>query len=314
MTERVTLAYGVDETRPIVDLQQTPSPRVTSIGSKLLGHKWRQAEDESVGAEASQILAQELSGSGRTRCQSSAQAAAGVNSEPTISNNQVDSRMMSGKSSSQPASEVQHHKPSCTKTASPNTVSQAQSEDATQVYSKRFPQHASQSGDEAIMHDMPTHRMTQMEAEKIGQGSAQVTAEVEAEAASSQKPEVTVPTPSQGRSQPVSRKRKQGASPGDNPSPQVTCQSSAQATTADKRYDDATSALPEPFSEFPWCQWRRKPAAAAEACNARVSPRRSFRWRVLRRQCETQRLVTRLYRCRVERPRRRHVVAIKQCD
>ena len=221
VTQRVTLAYGVDETRPIVDLQQTPSPR-----------------------RASQILAQELSGSGRTRRQSSAQAAAGVNSEPTISNNQVDSRTMSGKSSSQPASEVQHHKPSCTKTASPNTVSQAQSEDATQVYSKRFPQHASQSGDEAIMHDMPTHRMTQMEAEKIGQGSAQVTAEVEAEAASSQKPEVTVPTPSQGRSQPVSRKRKQGASPGDNPSPQVTSQSSAQATTADKRYDDATSALP----------------------------------------------------------------------
>ena len=62
------------------------------------------------------------------------------------------------------------------------------------------------------------------------------------------------------------------------------------------------------------CQWRSKPAAAAEACNARVSCRHSFEWRILRRQCETQRLVTRLYGSRVERPRRRHVVAIEQCD
>ena len=133
-TQRVTLTYGVDETRPIVDLKQTPSPTVTSIGADLCGQKSRPAENESVEAEARQSLAQELSGDGKTtlprneasaetRRQSSAQAAAGVKAEPTISNNQSDSPTMSGKSSSQPASEVQHLKPSCVKTASPKIVS-----------------------------------------------------------------------------------------------------------------------------------------------------------------------------------------------
>ena len=123
VTQRVTLTYGVDETRPIVDLKQTPSPTVTSMGSDLFGPKSRQAETESTEAEAIQSLAQEISGSGRTtaprnevsagiRRQSSAQAAAGVHSEPTISNNQTDSLTMSGKSSSPPASEVQHLKAS----------------------------------------------------------------------------------------------------------------------------------------------------------------------------------------------------------
>jgi hypothetical protein len=144
VTQRVTLTYGVDETRPIVDLKQTPSPTVTSIGAHLCRQKSRQAETESVEAEASHSLAQEIAGFGMTtalrnevsvgiRRQSSAQAAVGVKSEPTISNNQSDSLTMSGKSSSQPVSEVQHLKPSCVKTASPKLVSQLQSEEATHV-------------------------------------------------------------------------------------------------------------------------------------------------------------------------------------
>ena len=261
VTQRVTLTYGVDETRPIVDLKQTPSPTVTSIGADLCGQKSRPAENESVEAEARQSLAQELSGDGKTtlprneasaetRRQSSAQAAAGVKAEPTISNNQSDSPTMSGKSSSQPASEVQHLKPSCVKTASPKIVSQPQAEEATHVYSETFPQHTSQSGDDATMRDMPTHRMSQMVAETLGQGSPQVTAEVGADSASSQKQEVTVPTPSQGNSQLVPAKPEPDASPGDNPSPQVTGQSSAQATTSDKSYEDATSALPSHSRKF----------------------------------------------------------------
>ena len=92
--------------------------------------------------------------------------------------------------------------------------------------------------------------MSQMVAETIGQGSPPVTAEVGAEAASSQKQEVTVPTPSQGKSQPMHAKPAPDASPGDNPSPQVTGQSSAQATTSDKRHEDATSALPSHSRNF----------------------------------------------------------------
>ena len=261
VTQCVTLTYGVDETRPIVDLKQTPSPTVTAMGSDLFGPKSRQAETESMEAEAIQSLAQEISASGRTtaprkevsagiRRQSSAQAAAGVHSEPTISNNQTDSPTMSGKSSSQPASEVQHLEPSCVKTASPKLVAQLQSEEATHVYRKTFPQHTSQSGDDATMHDMPTHRMSQMVAETIGQGSPPVTAEVGAEAASSQEQEVTVPTPSQGKSQPMHAKPAPDASPGENLSAQVTGQSSAQATTSDKRHVDATSALPSHSRNF----------------------------------------------------------------
>ena len=261
VTQRVTLTYGVAETRPIVDLKQTPSPTVTSIGAYLCRQKSRQAETESVEAEATQCLAQEMSGSGmRTvprnevragiRRQSSAQAAADVNSEPTISNNQTDSPTMSGKSSSQPASEVQHLKPSCVKTASPKIVSQLQSEEATHGYSKMFPQHTSQSDDNATMHNMPTHRMSQMVAERIDQGSPQVTANVGADSASLQKQEVTVPTPSQGKSQLVHAKPAPDASPGDNPSPQVTGQSSAQATTSEKSDEDATSALPSHSRNF----------------------------------------------------------------
>ncbi|CAL1144306.1 unnamed protein product, partial [Cladocopium goreaui] len=68
--------------------------------------------------------------------------------------------------------------------------------------------------------------------EKMSQSSAQVAAEVPATPAASQKQQVPATTPSQGRSQPVSAKPEQDASPGNNYSPQVTSQSSAQATEA----------------------------------------------------------------------------------
>ncbi|CAL1133513.1 unnamed protein product [Cladocopium goreaui] len=221
VTQRVTLIYGVEETRPIVDWQQPPSPTVPSKGAYPC-----------------------------TRRQSSAQAAANVNSEPTISNNETDSPTMSGQSSSQPASEVQHFKPSRVKTASPKIVSQLQSEETAYVYSKTFPQHTSHSDDNATMHDMPTHRTRQMVAERKDQGSPQVTAEVIADSASSQEQQVTVSTPSHSKLPLVHAKHERDASPDDNPSRQVRSQSSAQATTADKSDEKATAARPSHARNF----------------------------------------------------------------
>ena len=215
-------------------MHDMPTHRMSQMVVETIGQGTPQVTAE-VGAEAASSQKQEVTVPTPSQ---------GKSQPMTISNNQTDFLTMSGKSSSPPASEVQHLKPSCVKTASPKIVSQLQSEEATHVYRKTFPQHTSQSGDDATMHDMPTHRMSQMVAETIGQGSPQVTAEVGAEAASSQKQEVTVPTPSQGKSQPMHAKPAPDASPGDNPSPQVRGQSSAQATTADKRHEDATSALP----------------------------------------------------------------------
>ena len=83
-----------------------------------------------------------------------------------------------------------------------------------------------------------------MVAERKDQGSPQVTAEVIADSASSQKQEVTVSAPSHGRFPLVQVKPERDASPGDDPSPQVTSQSSAQATTSDKSDEKATSARP----------------------------------------------------------------------
>ena len=221
VTQRVTLIYGVEETRPIVDWQQPPSPTVPSKGAYPC-----------------------------TRRQSSAQAAANVNSEPTISNNETDSPTMSGQSSSQPASEVQHFKPSRVKTASPKIVSQLQSEETAYVYSKTFPQHTSHSDDNATMHDMPTHRTRQMVAERKDQGSPQVTADVIADSASSPEQQVTVSTSSHSKFALVHAKHERDASPDDNPSRQVRSQSSAQATTADKSDEKATATRPSHARNF----------------------------------------------------------------
>ena len=155
-------------------MHDMPTHRMSQMVVETIGQGTPQVTAE-VGAEAASSQKQEVTVPTPSQ---------GKSQPMTISNNQTDSLTMSGKSSSQPASEVQHLKPSCVKTASPKIVSQLQSEEATHVYRKTFPQHTSQSGDDATMHDMPTHRMSQMVAETIGQGSPQVTAEVGAEAAS----------------------------------------------------------------------------------------------------------------------------------
>ena len=144
MTQRVTWTYGVDETRPLVDLNETSSPTGTSSGAHPCARR-----------------------------QSSAQAAATVNSEATSANNETDAPTMSGQSSFQPASVEQHFKSSLVKTASRKIVSHLQSEETTQVYSKTVPQHTSHSDANATLHNMLTQSMCQMVAERKDQGSPQ---------------------------------------------------------------------------------------------------------------------------------------------
>ena len=213
VTQRVTRTYGVDETRPVVDLNETSSPTGTANTARPCARR-----------------------------QSSAQAAVNVNSEVTSANNETDPPTTSGQSSFQPASAVQPFKASLVKTASPKIVSHLQSEETTQVCSKTVPQHTSHSDDSATTHDMPTHRMCQMEA----------TADVIADSTSAQTEEVTVSAPSHSKFPFAHVKRERDASPGDDPSPQVTSQSSAQATTSGKSHEKAASAPPShPRKFFP---------------------------------------------------------------
>ena len=109
VTQRVTWTYGVDETRPLVDLNETPSPTGTSNGAHPCARR-----------------------------QSSAQAAANVNSEATSANNETDAPTMSGQSSFQPASEVQHFKLSLVKTASPKIVPTCNPKRQPKCTAKRF--------------------------------------------------------------------------------------------------------------------------------------------------------------------------------
>ena len=94
--------YGVDETRPAVDWNETSSPTGTANTARPCARR-----------------------------QSSAQAAVSVNSEVTTANNETDAPTTSGQSSLEPASAVQHFKSSLVKTASPQTVPHLQSEETT---------------------------------------------------------------------------------------------------------------------------------------------------------------------------------------
>ena len=221
VTQRVTWTYGVDETRPLVDLNETSAPTGTSSGAHPCARR-----------------------------QSSAQAAVNVKSEATSANNETEAPTMSGQSSFQPASVEQHFKSSLAKTASRKIVSHLHSEETTQVYSKTAPQQTSHSDANATLHNMLTQSMCQMVAERKDQGSPQMTAEVIADSTSSQKEEVTVSAPSHGKFPFLHVKPERDASPGDDPSSQVTSQSSAQATTSDKSHEKTTSARPSHANFF----------------------------------------------------------------
>ncbi|CAL1160877.1 unnamed protein product [Cladocopium goreaui] len=221
VTQRVTWTYGVDETRPLVDLNETSAPTGTSSGAHPCARR-----------------------------QSSAQAAVNVKSEATSANNETEAPTMSGQSSFQPASVEQHFKSSLAKTASRKIVSHLHSEETTQVYSKTAPQQTSHSDANATLHNMLTQSMCQMVAERKDQGSPQMTAEGIADSTSSQKEEVTVSAPSHGKFPFLHVKPERDASPGDDPSSQVTSQSSAQATTSDKSHEKTTSARPSHANFF----------------------------------------------------------------
>ena len=173
-----------------------------------------------------------------------------VKSEATSANNETEAPTMSGQSSFQPASVEQHFKSSLAKTASRKIVSHLHSEETTQVYSKTAPQQTSHSDANATLHNMLTQSMCQMVAERKDQGSPQMTAEVIADSTSSQKEEVTVSAPSHGKFPFLHVKPERDASPGDDPSSQVTSQSSAQATTSDKSHERTTSARPSHANFF----------------------------------------------------------------
>ena len=207
VTQRVTRTYGVDETRPLVDWNETSSPTGAANSARPCARR-----------------------------QSSSQAAVNVNSEVTSANNETDVPTTSGQSSLEPDSSAQHFQSSRVKTPSPKIVSRLQSEETTQVCSKTVPQHTTHSADSATTYDMPTQRMCQMVA----------TAEVRADSTSAQKAEETVSAASHSQFPFAHVEPERDASPGDDPSPQVTSQSSAQATTAGEGQE---KAAPTPTSQ-----------------------------------------------------------------
>ena len=200
VTQRVTRTYGVDETRPLVDWNETSSPTGTANSARPCARR-----------------------------QSSAQAAVNVNSDVTSANNKTDAPTTSGQSSLEPDSSAQHFQSSRVKTTSPKIVSRLQSEETTQVCSKTVPQHITHSADSATTYDMPTQRMCQMVA----------TAEVRADSTSAQKAEETVSAASHSQFPFTHVEPERDASAGDDPSPQVTSQSSAQATAAGEGQEKA---------------------------------------------------------------------------
>ena len=207
VTQRVTRIYGVDETRPVVDWNEPSSPTGTASTARPCARR-----------------------------QSSAQAAVSVNSEVTTAKNETDAPTTSGQSSLEPASAVQHFRSSLEKTASPQTVPHLQSEETTPVCSKTVPQHTSHSAESATTHDLPAQRVCQMVA----------TAEGIADSTSAQKAEETVSAASHRQCPFTHVKPERDASPGNAPAPQVTSQSSAQATTAGKGQE---KAAPTPASQ-----------------------------------------------------------------
>ena len=208
VTQRVTVTYGVEETGPLVEMKNAPSPAMKSEASE--GSKPKLGKARTVTKAGAKKMSQ-----------SSAQAAAGVATEPAASVTTVVTASLASPSMCQPASELE-------------------SKEASTV-SKGCPQMTSQSGDQPTMHAMQALSGNEMEAGKISQSSAQAAAEVPAEPIWSQKQLVPATTPSQSRSQPASAKPPQDASPGDNLSPQMTIQSSAQASNSTASVQDMVS-------------------------------------------------------------------------
>ena len=208
VTQRVTVTYGVEETGPLVEMKNAPSPAMKSEASE--GSKPKLGKARTVTKAGAKKMSQ-----------SSAQAAAGVATEPAASVTTVVTASLASPSMCQPASELE-------------------SKEASTV-SKGCPQMTSQSGDQPTMHAMQALSGNEMEAGKISQSSAQAAAEVPAEPIWSQKQLVPATTPSQSRSQPASAKPPQDASPGDNLSPRMTIQSSAQASNSTASVQDMVS-------------------------------------------------------------------------
>ena len=212
VTQRVTVTYGVEETGPLVEMKNAPSPAMKSEASEVSKPKPEKAGNRNVEAEAVQSLAHDPSVSAmktclsnevgaKTRSQSSAQAATGVTAEQAPSQNRTG----------------------------PPTMTRQRVSNASSV-DKVCPQMISQSLDQATMRTMPALPVIKAGAKKMSQSSAQAAAGVSAEPAASVTTVVTASLASPSMCQPASELQSKEASTVNKGCPQMTSQSGDQAT------------------------------------------------------------------------------------